>query len=165
MTVTAYVVDTPYLCELFKVDGKSSKAASVQVKQRFVQAAESNCRFFVPLPCIFELGNHIAQISKGTKRRKLAKQVCRTVESSLKEQNPWSIKPSKDINEVMSRLGKAYSGQYVEQGIGLTDSYVISEAQTLKNQYTSLYTVHIWTMDSALKAFEPDTEPNPFVGS
>ncbi|ACL01824.1 hypothetical protein Dalk_0114 [Desulfatibacillum aliphaticivorans] len=164
MSVIAYVVDTNYLCELFKVGGKCSYAGHAEVKSRFKKGVQAKARFYVPLPCIFELGNHIAQISKGDSRKKIAKALCAVVKTSIEGNGPWIIKPSEDIHNTISRLCDVFSQDFVQQQIGLTDSFAISEASHLKKKYKNDYKVHIWTTDSSLKSREPDKEPNPYTG-
>ena len=72
-----YVVDTNYLLELFSVPKSSSETAIIEVKKRFKNAAENGALFMVPLPCIFELGNHIADVDDGNIRYNLVGQANR----------------------------------------------------------------------------------------
>lgn len=47
--------------------------------------------------------------------------------------------------------------------LGLTNSQIVAIANDLKRKYGGVgdYRVHIWTRNGALKAYEPDREPNP----
>jgi hypothetical protein len=47
--------------ELFGIPGHSTPEVTVKIEQRYNQALKDRNRLVVPLPCIFELGNHIAQ--------------------------------------------------------------------------------------------------------
>jgi hypothetical protein len=57
---------------------------------------------------------------------------------------------------------ESFSNKFVQQGLGLTDSAVILEAENLKKPHNR---VHIWTTDEPLKPYEPDAEPDPFIGN
>jgi hypothetical protein len=164
MTGAVYVIDTSYLDELFAIPGFSEVAASAEVRKRFAAAAELDALFIVPLPCLFEFADHLAVIPNGRVRLGLAEAVCRAVTSSFAEAQPWTITPSKGLDAVPEVL-KRFAAEYVKQKIGLSDAFVIQEANRLKAEYltTRNYQVHIWTRDIALKSWEPDAEPKPFV--
>jgi len=155
-----FVLDTSYLVELFKVPGFAQHPE--KVKERYEIAIHNNSRFYVPLPCIFEFANHIAHVSDGNTRTDLGRKFFGTVKSCVEDEHPWIITPSTGI-EVLPELARAFSEQYVIQEIGLTDTFIIQEADRLKKE-KSHFKVHIWTKDKGLKAYEPDTEENPFVG-
>jgi hypothetical protein len=164
MTPSIFVIDTSYLLELFRVPGHSKVSAVEEVKKRFEYAIETGGRFYVPLPCIFELGNHIAKVNDGNIRRKLGKELYETVQSCVNENMPWNITPATGI-ELLPKLCEAFSNKYVIQGVGLTDAFIVQEANRLKKTYSKhKVKVHIWTKDQALKAQEPDKENNAFIG-
>jgi len=155
-----FVVDTSYLTELFKVPGYSQHPK--EVNERFEAAIRNKGRFYVPLPCIFELANHIAHAKDRNNRAALSIKLLETIKSCIENQRPWIITPSTGI-EVLSELCRVFSDKYVIKGIGLTDTFIIQEAKGLKKE-KSHFKVHIWTKDRSLKAYEPDKEENPFIG-
>ena len=164
MSIAVYVIDTSYLLELFKVPNYSNTSSITEIKNRFENEFESKSRFYVPLPCIFELGNHIADVNSCSVRKKLADSFYKTIKSCVEDSMPWIITPSASIEE-LPQLCRKFSEEFVIQRVGLTDTAVINEANRLKEKYSSFnYTVHIWAKDSSLKAHEPDTEENPFMG-
>ncbi|MBN1293558.1 MAG: hypothetical protein JXB48_17090 [Candidatus Latescibacteria bacterium] len=164
MSTAVFVVDTSYLLELFNVPSHSSNNAVVEIRKRFEKAINNQSRLFVPLPCIYELARHIAQVENGDVRKEIAGHVYEIVKSSVKERIPWNITPSLAIEE-LPKLFEDFANKYVLQKISLTDTSVIREAKRLKKKYSdSRYTVHIWTTDSSLKAHEPDNEFNAFTG-
>ena len=164
MSIAVYVIDTSYLLELFKVPNYSNTSSITEITDRFKNAIINKSRFFVPLPCIFELGNHIADVRKGSIRKKLADSFYKTIKSCVEENGPWIIIPSASIDR-LTQLCKNFSENFVIEKVGLTDTAVIIEANRLKEKYSSFhYKVHIWAKDSSLKAREPDTEENPFMG-
>lgn len=162
MIPAVFVIDTSYLLELFKVPDYSQHPA--EIEKRFKMAIENESRLYVPLPCVFELANHIADVRDGTHRFKLGKNLYNTICSCINSREPWIITPSTGLEELPD-LCKNFSEQFVKQGVGLTDTFIIHEARRLKKKYAkSDFKVHIWTKDKALKAQEPDTEKNQFVG-
>ena len=159
-----YVVDTSYLLELFKVDGFASKPAIRAVRARFKHALEQKFPIYVPLPCLFELGNHIADVPDGGRRDDLARKLSGTIREGFEEGTPWIILPWASGNDAQPLLD-SFSTEWAKQKIGVTDAFTIEEARRLKKKYRSSlgYVVHIWTKDRRLKANEPDHEPDPFV--
>jgi len=164
MTIV-YVIDTSYLLELFEVPRFSNKASATTVRSFYAKAIESKSRLFVPVSCIFETANHIADVSNGAQRHKLASKLYQSVKQSLEESVPWVITPKDSPQKALPRLLTEFLNSHVRQRIGLTDTQVIEEARRLKADYTSFgYQVHIWTTDKRVKALEPDAELSPFVG-
>lgn len=159
----AFVIDTGYLVEFFEVPGHSNAEARQEVLARLRAAIRVGHRLYVPLSCLFELGNHIAQVDDGTARRAIAHTVRRTVRTSVEDGTPWIITPAVAI-EALPALLDSFADRYVDEQVGLTDTQVIEIAHGLKEQFRQMLRVHIWTTDNALKAREPDREPDPFVG-
>ncbi len=155
-----FVIDTCYIDELFKVPNYSQH--SKEISEKFATAIRNNSRFYVPLPCIFEVANHIAHAKDGNIRAALSRKLLATIKSCIKNQRPWILTPSTGL-EVLPELCRVFSEKYVIKGIGLTDTFIIQEAKRLK-QEKSHFKVHIWTKDRSLKAYEPDAEENPFIG-
>ena len=164
MITLVYVIDTGYLLELFSVPGASSATAIKEIKRRYEKAIKNNSRFYVPFPCICEVGNRITRIGNGRVQRKLALNLCETVKSSFDNGVPWIITPFK-LSPSIDVVCKAYAKSYAVQSIGLTDTVVIEEAKRLKKKYSGLrFKVHIWTKDKEVKALEPEHERNCFLG-
>ncbi len=159
------VLDTEYLLELFGVPGHSNRSSMERVENKFKEAVREGHLLFVPMPCLFELGNHVAQVEDGTIRRKRAQDVEKMVKSSLQQSTPWTIVPTKEIglHDQLLRSLRRFAREFAGQGIGLTDTFVAEEAKRLREKYPGgSYSVHIWTTDTALKAREPDKEADPF---
>jgi hypothetical protein len=162
MSVAVYVLDTSYLVELFGCGRDSNPAACTKVRFRFKDANNRGGRFFVPLPCLFELGDHIADVKHEELRTRLAAQLAETVSGCLSQNKPWTITPTGLPGEVLPNLLKLYSRLASKQQIGLVDAFTVSEARRLKVRFQGYKArVHIWTNDRSLKGMEPDGEPNP----
>ncbi len=162
--ISIYVVDTSYLLELAACDGCSVPAAVKEVRKRFKREAGRRARFYVPLPCIFELGNHIAGVKHDERRKQLAEWLLKTVKTSLKTQAPWHITPTGNPDEILPELMDTFVPLAEKRRIGLVDTFTMSEARRLKAAHAKAkLKVHIWTNDHALKALEPDKEIAPYL--
>jgi len=150
------VVDTGYWLELFKVPHHFTKHNHEKIKSRFEKAFNEKARLFLPLPCLYELGNHIAQVKDGNKRKELADKLFHAV---FDDDTFLTITPANPVEELREFLQK-FKEEYVVQEIGLVDTFIIHEAKRLKK---STNRVHIWTTDRHVKAHEPDAEVNPFL--
>lgn len=163
MSVVFYVFDTSYLIELANCGRDADAKASPRVREMFKQASTAGARFVVPLPCLFELGDHIADVGHAARRQELADWLAKTVEDSLATERPWIITPTGDPKTILPELLDIFRGQGVKKQIGLVDLFAASEANRLKNDYSDRKAkVHIWTNDRALKGQEPDQEAHPF---
>jgi hypothetical protein len=150
----------------FRVPKHSKDAHVSEIRKRHQQAIDDKDRLYVPLSCIFEVADHVAHIDDGNIRRKTASSFLAYVKESVESDAPWNIVPFEEgLKTYFIPLIQDFSEHYMQMKIGLTDTTVIREAIRLKEKYKkSGYTVHIWTKDRSLKAYEPDTEENPFIG-
>lgn len=164
MSATVYVLDTSYLLELFGCGRDSNKQASNEVRKRFRAANRAGGRFFVPLPCLFELGDHIADVGHDELRGQLVDKLVSTVKSSLADKKPWTITPTGAPDDVMPKLLERFVPAATKQRIGMVDVFTWDESVRLKTKFADYKArVHIWTNDRNLKGKEPDVEPNPFL--
>lgn len=164
MSATLYVIDTSYLIELFACGRDSNPTASAKVRQRFKLANAGGGRFFVPLPCLFELGDHIADVGHDELRKKLVENLVSTVQSSLGSSKPWTITPTGTPETVLPKLMERFALAAPKEKIGLVDVFTWEESVRLKGKFSELKSrVHIWTNDRNLKRKEPDAEANPYL--
>ena len=163
MSTTIYVLDTSYLDELLRCDGYTNPEASERVRGLFHSALKRKSRFFVPLPCLFELGNHIAQVKHDDRRQELVHSLLDAVHKSLDSQRPWHITPAESPERMLPALMQRFETLACKKQIGLVDTFVLSEAERLKTMHAKANVkVHIWSNDRPLKGQEPDKEAYPF---
>lgn len=161
-----YVLDTGYLDELWKVEGKFTETKHLVIKACFQRAIDMRADFLVPVAVIFELANHIAQVKNKVRRRELADQFKKTVLQCLEDDIPWRIVPDEtgqlfsNLNDALRSSVERFAAEFSEQKISLTDTTVLLTAERFKS-LNKRRKVHIWTVDHALKALEPDQEANP----
>lgn len=163
--VAAYVIDSSYLLELYAVPGKSTPEAIAEIRKRLLSAAESGSPLFVTVPSVYELAKHISRIRNGNVRRRKAIHMRDAVLSSLDSGSPWTVIPSKRL-DALGQLVSSFVDNHIHEGIDLTDSTLIDEAQRLRQErYRGAeWRVHIWTKDRNLKAKEPDRELDAYLG-
>lgn len=163
MSVAVYVIDTSYLVELFGCGHFCNKTASAIVRERFKAANKACGRFFVPLPCLFELGDHIADVKRSGLRQQLAVKLLTTVRDSLNTRNPWTITPTGPPEDILPSLLARFVPLAARQGIGLVDTFTLNEAFRLQQSLKEYKArIHIWTNDRQFKRHEPHAELNPY---
>lgn len=101
----------------------------------------------------------------GGMTRRLAHSLLDVVGRSLTELGEWNITPA-PTPEALRDLLRVFAEDYATLAIGLTDTSIIDTALGLKRKtYRNPQDkVHIWTKDRGLKAREPDSEENPYLG-
>lgn len=159
---TTFVVDTGYLDEFFKVPGFSSQSSSQEVRARFEQQETAGSSFFIPLGCLYELGNHIVRVDEGGRRSQLAQSIRELIELCTTTTESWNITPALTRDELPD-VWDSFQTEFVQSRIGLIDTHVIHEARRLKKKYRKFCKVHIWTTEKAMKSYEPDKEDSPFL--
>jgi predicted nucleic acid-binding protein len=164
----AYVIDTSFLLELFRVPEHSTTEHVEEIQRRFKRACASKSTRVVPVVCILEWGARVASIRMPENRAKAASVLQHDVGGALREagphERPFVISEAPHSRDLPALIA-SWSNQHVSQRIGLVDSAVAAVAKTLKEDALTRTAVHIWTKDHALKRLEPDVEPDPFLGS
>jgi hypothetical protein len=116
----------------------------------------------VPLPALFELGDHIADVGHDGLRAELVIKFSESVRSSLSGNTPWTITPAGTPESMLPALMERFAPLATRQKIGLVDTFTLNEAIRLKKDLESHKArVHIWTNDRNLKRQEPDAEADP----
>jgi hypothetical protein len=168
--ITYIVVDTGYLLELFEVPNKCKEESDAkQIKAKFKTAKEQNHRLYIPILVLFELANHIAHVGNGYERLQLANKFSETVKQGINPEITYlNIIPceafavASELSNNLEEFIQKFVDEFVQHGLSVNDSAVILEAKGLKTKNRK---VHIWTTEKLIQSYEPDTEPNPFIGS
>lgn len=157
-----FVIDTSYLTEVYCVPGFSETRVSKAVIERVRRAV--GARFHVPVGCLYKLCDHIGDVGDGNQRRRLATKVASDVQTSVDMARPWVIAPAKGLPDLVKSV-RAFAEDAGRLQLNLTNSETAEIATALKRKYghRSSYRVHIWTRNRALKAQEPDAEPDPLI--
>ena len=157
-----FVVDTSYLTEIYSVPGFSDERFTRAITERM--AKETSARFHVPVGCLYRLCDHITDVPDGNLQRRLARRVADDVQSSVERARPWVVAPAKGLPDLASSV-RTFADDVGRLRLNLTNSETADVAIALKRRYGGQpgYFVHIWTRNQALKAYEPDAEPNPLM--
>lgn len=159
------VIDTSYLCEWMEVPHYTHEADAIEIKRRFVNAASEGWSFYLPLPCLFELADHITDCGNAAERRRLARELKDQLTASLANKGPWILWPAPRPDEDLAEVFEKWVADNVSRKVGITDTSTEQTAAALARKYRSHgYKVHIWTKDAGLKSLEPDQESNAFCG-
>lgn len=167
--ITYIVVDTGYLLELFKVPRRFNESDAKEIKRRFEMAKAQGNKLYIPIPVLFELANHIAHVEEGHHRCELVAKFSATVQQGISPGITYlniisceAFAVASELSNNLEKFVQQFAEHFIQQGLGFTDSAVVLEAQSLKTKHNRVY---IWTTDEPLKPYEPDTEPDPFIGN
>lgn len=160
------VLDTSLLTEILKVPGRHSEEFARAALQRYKEENQKRSKFYVTVPVLFELADHIAHVDNAHARRDASNKLANIVRSSLDGNRPWSI-PIEAMDQeqtgksLLLHLLKRFEGEFSPLGIGMSDASVIDLSHQIKQCCGKLMAVHIWTRDQAIKSHEPDRELDP----
>lgn len=122
------ILDTSWLLELYQVPGHSKKGRHEEVLGQARAAMQG--RMLVTVPVLFEMANHIVRIRNGHHRRRLIKQFSEHLNSSLKDETPWTVVRrsqddillrTEDLIELASRFVKESAVGYSLADISIVD--------------------------------------------
>lgn len=158
------VLDTSFLLELFQVPGDSTQDNHDSARELFRQAIIGGYDVYCPLSVLYELANHIVDIKNAAARRRISELFQATVLTAWNEKTPFSIIPSESVSgeyhdlSALPELCAEYRAS-IDQGLGMTDCTIVDVARKIKDNYHGRlrkWPAHIWTLQRALKAMEPD---------
>ena len=85
-----HFVDTSILCCLLQIPNYCQEDYAA-VETEFKRIANDSEALLLPVACILEAGNHIAHISDGGVRRKIALEFADYLRDTADNQAPWSL--------------------------------------------------------------------------
>ncbi len=120
-----------------------------------IEEKMQNGYFFVlPVACVIEAGNHIAQCSQGN-RHNLAGQLIELIQNTAKGVSPWILfSDNLDIWHPSKLTWIDDWANYAATGLSLADRTISSIADDYSLQGCE---VEIFTCDEQLKAYQPTT--------
>lgn len=151
--MTVCIIDTTIVVELLGVPGLSGDHdACVTAFEERVEAKET---FLLPLPVLFETGNHVAQIPDGNRRREWGERFLAFAKPALAGETPFVATPSPSIQEVALWLEDF--ADYAMREVGLVDRALIDLFERQKAMMRGSRDVYIWSLDHALLAYDTRT--------
>lgn len=111
---------------------------------------DTGVNLLLPMAAIIETGNHIAQLSSGGNRRRLASIFAEQVKDALHGNAPWRAMQAPKIEEIEEWL-KVFP-YHAMHNVGMGDLSIIKEWSAVKSRH-SAHNVTIWTLDQAMRSF------------
>lgn len=107
--------------------------------------------FLVPVPAVFEAGNHIAKLPDGRVRRKYAEILCDQVRKALNEEAPWVLIPLPDLVALAEYLSSFPDCAMRE--VGMVDLSIIEVWKDAQERHQA-QRVCIWSLDGQLQGYD-----------
>ena len=147
--MTICIVDTSILVELLNLPGLATHHDEVVAE--FARRQVAREQFLLPIAVLVETGNHVAQISNGAARRKLADIFVQFARTSLRGESPFTPTPLPSLLDITAWLDDF--PDHAMQGVGLADRSLIAlwEAQRQLQPHRRVY---IWSLDGALVSYD-----------
>ena len=143
------IVDTSIFCELLNIPHMNSRRE--EVIEQFKILVENDTSFLLPIATIYETGNHIAQLSDGGNRRRVAEGFVQQVERALNGEAPWTIINVPTLTEIGYWLRNFPDSAM--RGVGMGDLSIIAEWEKARARTPHLR-VFIWSLDSDLIGYD-----------
>ncbi|PLP93127.1 hypothetical protein CYD26_09960 [Pseudomonas sp. FFUP_PS_473] len=159
------LIDTSVFVNLLNVPGLNQDAGRVGAD--FLEYADNNCTFILPMATILETGNHIAQNGDGRLRRQTAQRFCEAVSAAFTEEPPYRLSEFPSTREVLDWLaefpgkaGQNKSPARTGEGTSFGDLSIIKEYERCLERFP-MSELFIWSLDSDLEAYHH--KPAPFA--
>jgi len=154
--VTIGLVDTSVFCNVLNVPLRNDRhAEALSELQAYL---DDGVTLLLPLAAVYETGNHIAHIARGSERRRVAERFAEQVRLAIMGDAPWTPTPLPDAAAI-----EAWLGEFPDQamrGLGIGDLSIIQEFErqcALHRQRR----VFVWSYDRHLAALDRAPGPEP----
>lgn len=151
------LIDTSVFLNLLRVPGRCQDIA--QVEADFIEFVGNDCTFILPMACIVETGNHIAQNGDGNLRRQTALRFFTAVRGAFNGEAPYRASDFPDASAVLGWLdefpdhaGRNKSPERTGEGTSFGDLSIIKEYERSCALFP-MSEVFIWSLDSDLAAY------------
>jgi hypothetical protein len=143
------IVDTSVLCNLLRVpnmDQQGDRAA-----REFLEAVRAGDALLLPIPVIYETGNHIAQNGDGRERRRTAREFVRMVEQAFQGAIPFTPTPLQSPDDLLSWLPEFPDRAMAGMGFADLSITKVFDQQCSLNRARR---VMIWSYDRHLAGYD-----------
>lgn len=151
------IIDTSVFLNLLNVPGRNQDKTSVS--QAFLDFAELEVTFILPMATIIETGNHIAQNGNGSIRRQTAIRFCDAARGAFEGKAPYQMSEFPNTTEILEWLDRfpAAAGQNksptkTSEGTSFGDLSIIAEYEKCVSRFP-MTEVFIWSLDSDLNIY------------
>lgn len=146
---TVRIVDTSVLCNLLRVPTKDQDATRATAEYR--EAIEAEDVILLPIPVIYETGNHIAQNGDGGMRRRIGSAFVDLVRKAFTGELPFTPTPLQNADDLLQWLDEFPDSGMRGMGFGDLAITKVFEQQCALNQGRR---VLIWSYDQHLQGFD-----------
>lgn len=152
------LLDTSVYLNILSIPGYSQSRD--EVLQEFGQRIEDGDHFLLPLACVWETGNHIADLSDGRQRRGFGQKLVDDVTNAFEGNLPYRATHFPEREEFLKWLGdfpdvvmRNKSEEKLREGVSLADHSLIKEWER-NCELHPLRRVCIWSLDSDLQGYD-----------
>lgn len=146
-------IDTSVMLNLLEVPKMCSDVE--KVKLQWKQNLESNDVLIMPFATIVETGNHIAHISDGNKRRKIARKFGEFLRKTAKGEAPWKLYGVKNTKEELLYLADNIE-DFATREIGIGDMSIVYAYERYIEETPGVGTIMIWSTDTHLQGYRKE---------
>ena len=143
------IVDTSVLCNLLRVPNKDQDAG--RAAREFGEAQQARDVFLLPIPVIYETGNHIAQSPNGAKRRAVAIGFVELVRKAFEGEIPFTPTPLQNPEDMTRWLDEFPN--LASAGMGFGD-LAITKVWEEQSELNHGRRVLIWSYDKHLQGYD-----------
>ncbi|WP_330212778.1 hypothetical protein [Pseudomonas sp. Z18(2022)] len=151
------LIDTSVFVNMLNVPGLNQDAARVGAD--FLEYANNNCTFILPMATILETGNHVAQNGDGRLRRETAQRFCDAVRAAFADEPPYRLSEFPSTVQILEwlaefpdRAGHNKSAARTGEGTSFGDLSIIKEYERCLARFP-MSELFIWSLDSDLEAY------------
>lgn len=151
-------VDTSVLLNLLNVPGKN--ADHNDLVSELKRLALAGATLVIPIAAVIEVGNHIAQLSKGHHRRECSKRFAGFLRDSLDRKAPWIVTGVSWDETYLRRLVDGHGTRpslvnLCSAKVGSGDASILHELDRYRERsdLPSALPVRLWTLDAQLSSY------------
>lgn len=139
MSATIVIIDTSVFVEILALPGlaKAPQDMQDQLEAWIVDRAA----LLLPIAVIIETGNHIAQLTKGRKRRSAAERFVEVVQEALDGNSPFAPTPSFAVDSLREWLPK-FVGAAANAQPGAPGADLVARRRSLRLRYRRTRATH-----------------------
>ena len=151
------LIDTSIFLNLLNVPNRNQERR--HVVQDYIEYAQNECTFILPMATVLETGNHIAQNGDGGTRREAAQRFCDVVLGAFNGTAPYRPMDFPSAHEIASWLsefpneaGKNKSATKRGEGTSFGDFSIIKDFEKCRAKF-AMSEIFICSLDDDLKQY------------
>lgn len=146
-------IDTSVMMNLLEVPEMCSDAE--KIKEEWIEVLKAEDVLILPIATIIETGNHIAHISNGNIRRKIAIKFGEYLRKTAEGEAPWQL-----YGIEMDKEGLLYLADHIEENalweIGVGDMSIVYAYKQYKEKTPAIGSIMIWSTDKHLQSYHEE---------